>query len=188
MINIAGLEKEKVLKALWEHSHTQGMSFLGLLGLKNEGFTIEHAKEKVASNPSLYFDYVDGHVIKCDISGDEFDERAYDMDCGKGMAQKAIDHLRKEEDMLEHPYVYNGPVIELKVTNSKDNDKVAESFHNAFKGKEDYIDSNVVLNKDNDATTDNEQTGVYICVNDVKDFNGLIDSIANALKSMKDFL
>ena len=33
----------------------------------------------VKTNPDvqLYFDYVDGHVIKCDISGDEFDPRLY---------------------------------------------------------------------------------------------------------------
>ena len=189
MVNIKDLDKAGVLKALWEHSHTQGMSFLGLLGLKDGEFTIEHARELVSSNPSLYFDYVDGHVIKCNISGDEFDERLYDRDCGIGMAQKAIDRLRKEVEMMENPYEYKGPIIELKIVRPKDNDQVAETLHNALKGKEEYkISSGIVLNKDPDITTGNEQTGVYICVDEIKDINGWIDTLANALKSIKDFI
>lgn len=46
----------------------------------------------------LYFDYVEGHVIKCDISGDEFDERLYDRDCGEGKAEKVIEALRNGEE------------------------------------------------------------------------------------------
>lgn len=98
MINIKGIDKARVLYALWHASHTQGMSFLGL---PKGNFTIERAREIIKErNKSitnvdyrLYFDYVDGHVIKCNISGDEFDERLFDRDCGIGAAQKAIDDL-----------------------------------------------------------------------------------------------
>lgn len=46
---------------------------------------------------SMYFDYVNGHVIKCDIGGDSFDERLYDRDCGEGHAAAVIEALRKGE-------------------------------------------------------------------------------------------
>lgn len=59
------------------------------------------------TNPDvqLYFDYVEGHVIKCDISGDTFDERLYDRDCGEGRAAEVIEALRNgtpiEDEMSE---------------------------------------------------------------------------------------
>ena len=53
----------------------------------------------------LYFDYVHGHVIKCDISGDEFDPRLYDRDCGEGRGEEVIKALREgtpiEDEMSE---------------------------------------------------------------------------------------
>lgn len=95
MVDIKGLDKAEVLHALWRHSHAQGLSFLGLTP---EGFTLEKAqsliKEKQDKNARLYFDYVEGHVIKCDLSGDAFDEFLYDRDCGPGAAEAAIDELR----------------------------------------------------------------------------------------------
>lgn len=131
MINIKGLDKAEVLLALWEGSHAQGMSFLGML---NGRLTIEKARDMIRQqqenafeysgeapehtsenheeynakfnawlekNPDvqLYFDYVAGHVIKCDISGDEFDERLYDRDCGEGRAAKVIEALRRKPQM-----------------------------------------------------------------------------------------
>lgn len=99
MINIKGLDKAKVLHALWHASRTQGMSFLGLRG---PDFTLERAEEIIKDreekidNPNYkyYFDYVDGHVIKCNIGGDEFEEALFDRDCGKGAAAAAIENLR----------------------------------------------------------------------------------------------
>lgn len=95
MINIKGLDKAEVLHSLWRHSHAQGMSFLGLTP---EGFTLQKAqdliKDRQENNIKLYFDYVEGHVIKCDLSGDSFDEFLYDGDCGSGAAEAAISELR----------------------------------------------------------------------------------------------
>lgn len=95
MVNIKGLDKAEVLYALWRHSHAQGLSFMGL---SPEGFTLQKAcdliKERQEKNARLYFDYVEGHVIKCDLSGDSFDEFLYDRDCGPGAAEEAIDELR----------------------------------------------------------------------------------------------
>lgn len=98
MVNIKGLDKAEVLHALWRHSHAQGLSFLGLPDNRGFEFTIERAKqlvdERIEKGSNLYFDYVDGHVIKCDLSGDSFDEFLYDRDCGPGAAEAAIDELR----------------------------------------------------------------------------------------------
>lgn len=95
MVNIKGLDKAEVLYALWRHSHVQGLSFMGL---SPEGFTLQKAheliKERQEKNARLYFDYVEGHVIKCDLSGDSFDEFLYDRDCGPGAAENAINELR----------------------------------------------------------------------------------------------
>lgn len=99
MINIKDLDKAEVLYALYHNSHAQGMSFIGL---PKDKFTLEHSKEIIKDreekidNPNLryYFDYLEGHVIKCNIGGDEFDERLYDRDCGDGAAAKAIEYVR----------------------------------------------------------------------------------------------
>ena len=103
MIDIKGLDKAEVLYALYHNSHAQGMSFLGLPRAE-ENFTLEHAQELIKESGydpegenrryRLYFDYVEGHVIKCDITNDEFDERLYDRDCGEGAAAKAIEYVR----------------------------------------------------------------------------------------------
>lgn len=104
MIDIKGLDKAEVLYSLYHNSHAQGMSFLGLPQTK-ESFTLEHARELIKETGynsegenrpyCLYFDYVEGHVIKCDITNDEFDERLYDRDCGEGAAAKAIEYVRE---------------------------------------------------------------------------------------------
>ena len=92
MVDIKGLDKAEVLHALWRHSHPQGLSFLGL---SPEGFTLQKArdliKERLKNNTGLYFDYVEGHVIKCNLYGDYFDEFLYDRDCGPGAAEEAAE-------------------------------------------------------------------------------------------------
>ena len=98
MVSIEGLDKAKVLHALWHASHAQGLSFMGL---NPDGFSFEHAKEIIEErqrkHQSLYFDYLEGHVIKCDITKDTFDEFLFDRDCGPGAAQRAIDKLTANE-------------------------------------------------------------------------------------------
>lgn len=102
MINIKGLDKAEVLLALWKGSHAQGMSFLGMM---NGGLTLEKAKGMVDElkehNHPLYFDYVMGHVIKCDLTDDEFDPRLYDRDCGEGRAAEVIEALRNGTEISD---------------------------------------------------------------------------------------
>ena len=65
MVNIKGLDKMRVLKALYDNSEKGYGEFLR---------------------------------IAPDLSGDEFDERLYDRDCGEGAAQRAVDSIRAEQE------------------------------------------------------------------------------------------
>ena len=94
MVDIKGLDKAKVLKALYDHSHVQG---LGFMHAAEEGtVTVESCAELLEKYTQ--FDYLHGRVLKVDLSGDEFDERLYDRDCGAGAAQRAVDSIRDETE------------------------------------------------------------------------------------------
>jgi hypothetical protein len=90
MVSIAGLDKAEVLKALYDGSRAQGMSFLGV---PRGGVSIQECRDVLAAGQT-YFDYWMGHVLKVDLSGDEFDPYLYDRDCGPGAAAVAIERVR----------------------------------------------------------------------------------------------
>ena len=102
MINIKDLPKAQVLHALWHASKARG--------LVGGSFTIEDAQKEIDKQPCLYFDYAAGHVIKCDLSKDEFDERLFDRVNGDGAAATAIENIRKGN------------------TPSNENDDISETF------------------------------------------------------------
>ena len=58
--------------------------------------TVEHCAGLLEKQ--TYFDYLYGRVLKVDLSGDGFDERLYDRDCGEGAAQRAVDSIRAERE------------------------------------------------------------------------------------------
>ena len=89
MVDISGLNKDEVLFALYNASHVQGMGFLAAI----DNYTLEDAKRDYEASPSKYFDYLHGRVLKVDLSGDSFDSRLFDRDCGEGAAEKAIDAI-----------------------------------------------------------------------------------------------
>jgi hypothetical protein len=86
MINIKGLDKAKVLCALYDASKPLGMGFLH--------YTPEPMQEADAQDLLLkeyrYFDYLRGRVMKVDLRGDEFDPALYDRDNGQGAAERAL--------------------------------------------------------------------------------------------------
>ena len=86
MINIKGLDKAKVLKALYDASHVQGMGFLQ--AVPDGTVTVPHCRELLKHG--TYFDYLYGRVLKVDLSGDEFDERLYERDNDPGSAGRAL--------------------------------------------------------------------------------------------------
>lgn len=187
-IDIKGLDKAKVLKALWDHSHVQEKSYLSRQRVDDSGFTIEMAQREIdyCKGHRLHYYYVYGHVIKCDITDDEFDPWLYDEACGEGMAQKAINDLRKEEALMNAEY--KGAIIQVEIKRSSNNDRIAEIFYEAFKGSQDYKDSNIVINKDPDETTGKDKVGVYICADDLINPNEVIDTLGITIKSIKDLM
>lgn len=97
MVDIKGLNKAEVLKALYDHSHVQGLGFLQAVP---EGtVTVAHCSNLLKQ--TTYFDYLYGRVLKVDLSGDEFSETLYDRDCGNGAAQRAIDFLRGKKEFMK---------------------------------------------------------------------------------------
>jgi hypothetical protein len=100
MVNIKGMDKAEVLLALWKASQMQGMSFLGFLA--SGELTLSQARKEIQERKhtsfdgtdSIYFDYLNGKVMKVDLGQDEFDPRLYDRDNGDGAAQRAIDNLK----------------------------------------------------------------------------------------------
>lgn len=111
MVNISGLDKAEVLLALYNASHAQGMSFLqkpdapvtinecraAVYGGNDESVKAQLAGSNVTviGHEPLYFDYWRGHVLKVNLSGDEFDPRLFDRDNYEGAAEAAIAKLRE---------------------------------------------------------------------------------------------
>jgi len=85
MINISRSDKAEVLAALYNNSHAQGMGFLHFTP---EPMTADQARELLQKR--TYFDYLQGRVMKVDLSGDELNPRLYDRDNGDGAAAAAL--------------------------------------------------------------------------------------------------
>lgn len=84
-INISKMSKAIVLMALYNASKMQGNSFLGGDG---STMTEQEATERLKSQTS--FDYLNGKVMKIDLSGDLLETWLYDRDNGDGAALRAI--------------------------------------------------------------------------------------------------
>ena len=88
-ISLKGLNKGKVLAALCNASHPQGMGFLHF---DPTPMTTKEAESLLKGQ--TYFDYLKGRVMEVDMSGEELDPYLYDRDNGQGAAQRVIDSLR----------------------------------------------------------------------------------------------
>jgi len=90
-ISIKGLNKADVLVALFNRAQPQGMGFMHY---SPEPMTRETAEKLLCE--ATDFDYVQGRVMKVDLSSDtEFDPWLYDRDNGQGAAAEVIEALRK---------------------------------------------------------------------------------------------
>lgn len=115
-VDIRGLDKAQVLVALWNDSRMQGMSFLGYTGKltsRRAGELIKQARHTGRNGEEeIYFDYLNGKVMKIDIAPDVIDTRLYDRDNGEGAGEAAIEKLRLAlkvasgemtyEELIEH--------------------------------------------------------------------------------------
>jgi len=91
MISTKGLSKAEVLATLYNHSKTKSA-----YGCDSKPMT--SAEAEVLLKTTTAFDYVRGRMIGTDLTrNNEFDERGYDSDNGKGAAQAAIDETRRNK-------------------------------------------------------------------------------------------
>ena len=88
-IDLKGLDKAAVLAALYNASQPQGRGFFAY---KSEPMSVEEAQKHLERTQD--FDYLNGRVMKVDLSGDVLDEWLYDRDNGQGAAEAAISSLR----------------------------------------------------------------------------------------------
>lgn len=98
MVDIKGLDKAQVLITLWEASRMQGVSCLGYGGKmtvkKAEQYLKDYRHVSKDGKETIYFDYLNGKVMKIDIAPDVIDTRLYDRDNGEGAGERAIRNLR----------------------------------------------------------------------------------------------
>ena len=91
MVSILGLDKAVVLKALHDASKPQGMGFIHF---QPEGLSVGECRNLLLG--SKYFDYLQGRVMKIDLSTDFINPRDYDRDNGEGAVARVINSLRGE--------------------------------------------------------------------------------------------
>ncbi len=84
-INIAGISKAKILAALYNNARVQG---LGILQAIPGNMSVAEAEDRLSD--SSYFDYVNGRVLKINLSGDGLRTALYDRDNGNGAARRAL--------------------------------------------------------------------------------------------------
>ncbi len=88
-IDISNLNKADVLAALYAGARPLGMGFL-----QNHTavMTVDDA-QKLLDNGQQHFDYVNGRVMKINLSGDELRTSSYNRDNGDGAAEAIIKSL-----------------------------------------------------------------------------------------------
>lgn len=95
-IDISKLDKAEVLAALYNASKMQGVSFLACE--RRGDMTKERAQEYIdecfkTPGRNLYFDYLNGRVMKINLGKDLLDVRFFDRDNGDGAAARALEPL-----------------------------------------------------------------------------------------------
>ena len=83
-IEIKGIEKERLLHALWDYASFS--HYHELTGQKEE-------YKPLAAGESWNIDYHCGKCIKCNLSGDTVDPSLYDNEWGKGAFQEIVNTL-----------------------------------------------------------------------------------------------
>ena len=101
-IDLTGWDKADVLARLYNASRPQG---LGIFRFDPTPMTTKEALELLKS--STYFDYLNGRVMKVDLSGDELNPNCYDRDNYPGAAADALTrrygwYSEKQRNFIEH--------------------------------------------------------------------------------------
>ncbi|KTD56221.1 hypothetical protein [Legionella shakespearei] len=91
-IDIKGIDKATLVAELFNNSKPLGLVFFA--AKSNTKMTAENA-QKYLDKGQTYFDYLEGRVMKIDVSGDEMDPWGYDRDNGQGSANNVVEAIRK---------------------------------------------------------------------------------------------
>ncbi|KAL4987764.1 hypothetical protein BDW68DRAFT_177517 [Aspergillus falconensis] len=92
-VYIGDLNKEDLIAALW--SRSKPAAFFALSGLPAPPFDKEDALRQ-AEKSGWYFDYLQGRVIKSNLSGEEADPWGYDRDNGAGAFREVVEGVRNK--------------------------------------------------------------------------------------------
>jgi len=95
MMDITGLDKARVLKALWDHSMASMVQAMcAIFGVALPEMSIDAAREIIDNRKSgggnLYFDYVNSRLIKTDLGSNFIDLSLYYRDNGYKAGENAI--------------------------------------------------------------------------------------------------
>lgn len=95
-IDIAGIEKATLVAALFNNSKPLG---LGFFAAKSNTLMTAKDAQKYLDKGQKYFDYLEGRVMKIDVSGDEVDPWGYDRDNGPGAVNKVVEAIRQSQSI-----------------------------------------------------------------------------------------
>ncbi len=119
MTSIAGLDKAEVLAALYDNSKPLGF---GMAHFTPEPMTRTQALDALAAHTRfdgdkddpekvrIYFDYLQGRVMKINLGKNDVDTGLYNRDNGPGAAEKVIVKLRAKNGVWTADYVAPAPV------------------------------------------------------------------------------
>ena len=94
-VDIQGLDKAQLLKALWENQKPA-------IGQRQRQAPFSNAEALKAAED--FIEYFHGRPIKTDISEDVAESFSYDLDAGEGMFAAVVKYLRNP-DSLDHLYI-----------------------------------------------------------------------------------
>lgn len=109
-LNIAGLDRVEVLRALYNAARPQGM---GRLMYVPGDMSREDAEELLAEADKFgsYFDYLQGRVMKLKLKGDAISVALYERDNGLGSARAALKAHGLEPSAEPPPVDKGGGVV-----------------------------------------------------------------------------
>ena len=92
-IDITGLDKGAVVAALYNRGQSQGLGIMvNLTHIAKNGGGLMTADEanRLITKQGMYFDYLNGRVMKVSVEDDIMDVWLYDRDNGQGAALRAL--------------------------------------------------------------------------------------------------
>lgn len=99
-IDISGIDKATLVAELFNNSKPLGLGFFA--AKTNTKMTAE-AAQRYLDKGQTYFDYLEGRVMKIDVSENEMDPWGYDRDNGQGAANKVVEAIKKSQSLEFKP-------------------------------------------------------------------------------------